>query len=107
MPDFFDAFRYMLGVIVTIYATVVIVQTCMGWYKLLSQSDRYTALIRRYLIVSGLRMKISTFGADVLICLLLCFVWLLLWHAHELIGQLAATINDVRRNAHTIAWRGS
>ncbi|HTW95636.1 MAG TPA: hypothetical protein VMD30_12615, partial [Tepidisphaeraceae bacterium] len=99
--------RYMLGVIVTVYAIVVIVQTAMGWYKILSQGDRYTALIRRYLIVSGLRMKISTFGGDVLICLLLCFVWLLLWHAHELIMQLATTLNDVRRNVHTLPWRRS
>src|SRR5579859_1578200 len=103
--DFFDAFRYMLAVVVTVYATVVLIQSGVTWYKILSQEDRYTALIRRYLIVSGLRTKISRFAGDVTVIVLLCVVCLLLWEAHGIIGAIGATLNDVRGNTHTVASR--
>jgi hypothetical protein len=80
--DFFNFFRYVLGTIVTVYATVVTLQSLWGWYVWLTGSDKYVGIVRRYIIVHGLRLKFKTFWGDVLICLLLCVAFLIMWHAH-------------------------
>ncbi len=85
--DFFQFFRYTLGTIATVYATVLTLQSLWGWYVLLSGSDKYIAMVRQYLIVHGLRLRFKAFWGDVIICVLLCVVFLLLWYAH---GQLRA-----------------
>jgi hypothetical protein len=89
MPDvdFFDFFRYALGTVVTIYATVVTLQSLWGWYVWLAGSDKYMTLIRRYVIVHGLRLRFRAFWGDVIISLLLCVAFLLLWQAHTRIYQ--------------------
>jgi hypothetical protein len=87
--DFFNFFRYMLAVIVTVYATVVTLQSLYGWYVYLSAPDKYMSLIRRYVIVQGLRLRFRTFWGDVLVCLLLTMVCLLLWRAHVVVSQIA------------------
>jgi hypothetical protein len=83
--DLFDFFRIALGVVVTIYATVVTLQSLWGWYVWLAGSDRYVSLIRRYVILHGLRLRFRAFWGDVIICLLLCVVLLLLWYAHHIV----------------------
>ena len=92
MPDvdFFDFFRYALGTVVTIYATVVTLQSLWGWYVWLAGSDKYMSLIRRYVIVHGLRLRFRAFWGDVIISLLLCVAFLLLWQAHTRIYQFEA-----------------
>jgi hypothetical protein len=80
--DFFNFFRYVLGTIVTVYATVVTLQSLWGWYNFLAGKEKYVGLIRRYVIVQGLRLRFKTFWGDVLICLLLCITFLIMWHAH-------------------------
>ena len=35
------------------------------------------------MIVHGLRLRFRTFWGDVLICVLLCVAFLILWHAHQ------------------------
>ncbi|HEY8668392.1 MAG TPA: hypothetical protein VIL86_17205 [Tepidisphaeraceae bacterium] len=86
--DFFNFFRYTLGTVATVYATVVTLQSLWGWYVYLAGSDKYIAIARRYLVVHGLRLRFKTFWGDVLISLLLCWIFLMLWHAHGLIRQL-------------------
>ena|ERR1041384_5114950 len=90
MPDidFFNFFRWTLGTVVTIYATVVMLQSLWSWYVWLAGSDKYMSLLRRYVIVHGLRLRFKAFWGDVIICVLLCIVFLILWHAHELIYSL-------------------
>ena len=83
--DLFTFFRYVLAWIVTIYATIVTLQSLWGWYVWLKGQDRYTGMLRRYLIVHGLRLRFSAFWGDVLICLLLCVVFVLLWRAHVIV----------------------
>jgi hypothetical protein len=104
--DFFNFFRYALGTVVTIYAALITIHWAAGWYKLLMREDRHTSLMRHYLIVSGLRIRLATFWADVLISLLLCVAFLLLWRAHWLIGDIGATLSDVHRKLQPLQWRG-
>jgi hypothetical protein len=94
--DFFNFFRYLLGTIATVYATVITLQSAWGWLAWLSGSDKYTSLLRRYLIVHGLRLRFRAFWGDVIICLLLCVVFMLLWKAHQVLYVIGATLRDVR-----------
>ncbi|MGD1278158.1 MAG: hypothetical protein ABR964_13175 [Tepidisphaeraceae bacterium] len=96
--DFFHFFRYLLGIVVTVYATVVTLQSLYDWYVYLSGGDKYISMLRRYVIVQGLRLRFRAFWGDVLICLLLCVVFVLLWRAHSIVWQTEDTLHrhDVR-----------
>ena len=88
MPDidFFNFFRIALAWIVTVYATVITLQSLWGWYVWLVGKDRYISLLRQYVIVHGLRLRFTTFWGDLLICILLCVVFLLTWRLHGVIA---------------------
>ena len=94
--DFFNFWRYLLGTIATIYATVVTLQSLWGWYVWLTGSDKYMTLVRQYVIVQGLRLRFKTFWGDVIICVLLCIAFLIICHAHSLIYDLERRVADVR-----------
>ena len=94
--DFFNFWRYLLGTIATIYATVVTLQSLWGWYVWLTGSDKYMTLVRQYVIVQGLRLRFKTFWGDVIICVLLCIAFLIICHAHSLIDDLERRVADVR-----------
>ena len=94
--DFFDFFRWVLGTIVTIYATVITLQSFWGWVVWLSGSDKYVSMLRRYLIIHGLRLRFKTFWGDAIICVLLCMAFLIIWRAHVIIYDLGARLSDVR-----------
>ena len=83
--DLFNFFRWTLGWFVTIYASLVTYQSLKEWYLFLAGSDRYISVLRRYIIVQGLRLRFKTFWGDVLICLLRCVAFLLMWKMHYLI----------------------
>ncbi len=87
MPDvdFFNFWRYLIGTVATIYATVLTLQSLWGWYLWFAGEDKYISLARRYLIVHGLRLRFKTFWGDVIICGLLCVAFLILWRLHGLI----------------------
>lgn len=87
MPDvdLFKFWRYLLAIVVTVYATVITLQSLWGWVVWLSGKDRYRSLLRRYVIVQGLRLRFKTFWGDLLICGLLCVVFLLMWALHIMI----------------------
>lgn len=100
--DFFNFFRYFLGTIATIYATIVTLQSLWGWYVYFTGKDKYVSMLRRYVIVHGLRLRFRAFWGDVIICGLLCIVFILLWHAHgemRALGQSLQSINDVEHSA--------
>jgi hypothetical protein len=98
--DFFNFFRYFLGTVVTIYATVVTLQSLWGWYAWLAGGDKYVGMLRRYLIVHGLRLRVAAFWGDVLICALLCIVFLLLWHAHGVMNALGDSLQSLQAIKH-------
>lgn len=94
MPDIdlFNFFRWTLGTVVTIYATIVTLQSLWGWWVWLAGQDRYTSLLRRYLIVHGLRLRFRTFWGDAIVCALLCVIFMILWHAHRLVYELGRAL---------------
>lgn len=91
--DLFNVFRFLLGTVATIYATVVLLQTAWGWYIWLAGSDKYMSLLRRYVIVHALRLRFKTFWGDLIISLLLCVVFILLIYAHEMIFAIRLTLH--------------
>jgi hypothetical protein len=93
--DLFDFFRWWLAWIVTVYATVITVQSLWGWYVWLAGSDKYISLVRRYVIVQGLRLRFRAFWGDVLICVLLTAAFFILWHAHHLIYDLRDRVSSL------------
>lgn len=95
--DFFNFFRWMLSIVATVYATVITLQSLWGWYVWLAGQDRYISLVRRYVIVHGLRLRFSAFWGDVLVCALLCAAFLIMWHSHHLIYDLGARLDHVTR----------
>lgn len=99
MPDvdFFNFFRYALGTVATIYATVLTLQSLWGWYIWLAGGDRYISLLRRYVVVHGLRLRFTSFWGDVIVCILLSVAFLILWHAHGAIDDLHERVEDVRQ----------
>ena len=101
MPDvdFFNLWRWLLFIVGTIYFLVVTAQSLYGWYVWLAGGERYVSLARQYIIVQGLRLRFKTFWGDVLICLLLCVAFLLIWRAHVVINDLGMKLADVKRIA--------
>ena len=91
LADLFLFFRYALATVVTVYATIITVQSLWGWYVWLAGSDKYMTMLRRYVIVHGLRMRFTSFWGDLIICVLLCVIFVILWHAHGLIDALGKT----------------
>src|SRR5436309_16004642 len=103
--DFFQFFRYTLGTIATVYATVLTLQSLWGWLVWLSGQDKYISLVRRYVIVHGLRLRFKAFWGDVIICILLTAVFFMLWHAHTVIYRLGDTLNAIRHEPHVVQSR--
>lgn len=97
--DFFNFFRYALATVVTIYATIVTLQSLWGWYVWLAGGEKYVSMLRRYLLLHGLRVRFRTFGGDVLVCILLCVAFLILMHAHSLIHDLGDRVAHARQLA--------
>jgi len=83
--DPFEFFRLTVAWVATVYATIVLSQSAWGWIVFLSGSGRHITVIRRYIVVHALRLRFKTFWGDVIICLLLCVVFVLVWRAHGLV----------------------
>jgi hypothetical protein len=92
--DFFNFFRWLLAIIVSVYATVITLQSLWGWYGMLAGSDRYISMMRRYVLVHGLRLRFKAFWGDVVICLLLCVIFLIIWHAHQVIYDIGEKLGN-------------
>ena len=86
--DIFDWFRFVLGWVVTIYASILTFQSLYGWYVWLAGGDKHISMLRRYLIIHGLRLRVKRFGGDVVVCLLLTVAFLMLWRAHHMVYDL-------------------
>jgi hypothetical protein len=96
--DFFDFFRYLLCTVVSIYVTLMTLQSALGWYKWLSEPTAYNPLLRSYLAVAALRLRLASFGVDLAVCLLLCVAFVLICDAHGTISQIAADLEYARRH---------
>lgn len=98
MPDvdFFNFFRWTLSLVATVYATAITLQSIWGWWVWLAGNDKYISLLRRYVVVHGLRMRVRAFWGDVIVCGLLCVAFLLIWRAHGIIDGIGETLHHVR-----------
>jgi hypothetical protein len=97
MPDdFFKFFRWWLAILVTVYASIITLQSLWGWYVWLAGSDRYTSLLRRYLLVQGLRLRFKAFWGDVIVCFLLLVAFLMIWRAQSVMDSFELTITQSR-----------
>ena len=95
MPDdFFKFFRWWLAILVTVYASIITLQSLWGWYLWLAGSDRYTSLLRRYLLVQGLRLRFKAFWGDVIICGLLLVAFLMIWRAQSVMDAVELTVSQ-------------
>ena len=103
--DLFYLFRFGLGTVVTIYVTIVTVQWAVGWYQWLNQPDRGISMVRRYLIIAGLRLKFSDFWADITVSLLLCVIFVMLCVAHWKVSRIGRVYDDAIRRPQPIHWR--
>ena len=94
MPDidFFQFFRFALATVVSVYFTIVTLQSLWGWYVWLAGGGRYSSLLRRYLIVHVLRLRFRTFWGEVIICLLLCLAFSMLWRAQQIMDHIETTV---------------
>ena len=100
MPDldFFRFFRNALATIATVYATVITVQSLWGWYVTLAASDKYTTMLRRYLLVQGLRLRFKTFWGDAIICALIAFI--MIWRAQTTMDEVERTVTAAAKVPH-------
>lgn len=95
--DLFTFFRFVVGMVVTIYASILTAQSLWGWYVWLAGQDRYVGMLRRYLIVHGLRLRFRSFWGDVLVCLLLSVVFIMLWRAHVIVEKTGKVLQETRQ----------
>jgi hypothetical protein len=104
MPDIdlFNFFRLWLAWIVTIYASILTAQSLYGWYIWLAGQDKYIGILRRYLIVHGLRLRFKTFWGDVIITVLLTVVFLIMWKAHHDLYDLKDRVADGYRQQQQV-----
>ena len=79
--DLFTFFRWALSWIVTIYASIITLQSLYGWYVWLSGGERYISIVRQYVIV----------------CALLCVIFLIMWHAHHVLDGTRQVWDEVKR----------
>ena len=89
--------RFVLGLVVTVYATIVTAQSVWGWYVWLAGQDRYVGMLRRYLLVHGLRLRLRAFWGDAVICALLCVVFVSLWRAHVVVRETGEALQQARQ----------
>lgn len=98
MPDvdLFTLYRWLLAWVATVYCTVLTVQSAWTWYVWLSSSDRYVAMLRRYIIVAALRLKFRTFWGELLICLLLSVAFALMCKAQYAMSDIERIYDQAR-----------
>lgn len=62
--DLFHVWRVVLSTLCGAYATVVTVRSFWGWVVYLSGSDRRTSLMRNYVLVQLLRLRLGRFASE-------------------------------------------
>ena len=98
--DLFTLYRWLLAWVVTVYCTVLTAQSMWTWYVWLNSSDRYIAIVRRYVIVAALRLKFRTFWGELLICLLLSVAFGLMCKAQWAMSDIERAYEQARGNTH-------
>lgn len=80
--DLFDFWRWFLAIACTIYTFIVTARWAWEWLKYLAADDRQTLLIRHYLVVQLLRVRLRRFWGELLQIGALCAALALLVMVH-------------------------
>lgn len=64
--DLFEHWRLLLGLICTVYATVITVRSLYEWLHYFSGPDRTTSLMRNYVVVQLLSLRMGRFKEELL-----------------------------------------
>ena len=92
MFDLFHLFRWLLGIVVTVYATVVTAQVAWDWWVWLTRPDegmeRPFAMLRQYVLIHGLRLRAVRFWHDLIVIIGLCVIFVLLMWAHVIVYDM-------------------
>jgi hypothetical protein len=70
----FDLYRKLLLIVFSTYGTVKLVNFVWRWQLATRRASRHEALLRRYLFLTLLRVRLRRFWLDALQILLLCVV---------------------------------
>ena len=105
-PDLLRLFSNLLAGLLWVYFAVVTIQSLWWWVAWLAGKDKYTSILRRYLVVHGLRLRLRSFVGDIVICILLCVAFFLIWTAQWKMYQIEDAVKKARqmdRNAVRVA----
>lgn len=80
--DLFYFWRWILVLVCTVYWGLCLAQTMWGWYQYLWSDDRSAAMMRRYVFVQFMRMRVHRFSRELvqITVLLVLFVAITLAH---------------------------
>ena len=81
--DLFYTWRYLLAVVCTIYAAVRLGQSLWRWQQYLWSGERSTTLMRHYLLVQFLRLKVHRFTLELFQIGVLLGLFVLISWAHR------------------------
>lgn len=102
MPDdLFRIFRNLLALIGAVYATIITLQSLWSWYVWLAGRDKFTKMLRRYVLVQGLRLRFRAFWGDLIICVLLTIAFFMLWHAQSIMDGIEETMKPAKQPGQT------
>lgn len=86
--DLFFAFRYLLGVVCGIYATVRMVTSVWRWHQHLSPARRSAALARHYLVLHLLRIRVHRFTLELVQIVVLAAVFGYVVYLHRGLSEM-------------------
>jgi hypothetical protein len=81
--DLFEFYRTLLFLIMSVYAAVMTVVMVLQAWWLLTGTDRAVALVRKYVVVLLLRMKVSVFRNELLQIAALTALFIYLVYLHD------------------------
>jgi hypothetical protein len=92
--DLFRFYSNVLAIALWLYFAIITVQSIWGWYRFLAGKDKYTSILRRYILVQGLRLRFRRFWGDILICVLLTVAFFLIWNAQWRMYDLEKRVKE-------------
>lgn len=81
--DLFQFWRFVLSGACTIYAAVVMLQSLWRWALYLSGGERATTVLRHYVIVQLLRLRVRRFSGELVQIAIWSGVFLVLIRMHS------------------------
>lgn len=85
--DLFDFWRAFLAIACTVYTLILTFRWLIGWHETLTRPGKPHDVLRRYLLVQALRLRVGRFRRDLLAVAGWAVVLaLLLWYDSRLVA---------------------